>query len=623
MVRPCMSSSPRVLHVRVVDCPRVWTRTAGALTALALVSSAVACGGAGAPGGSAEADAGEGSALVQTSFRVRSDTAAPLNADHGWAGARDEPVRVAADRPFRIRFEVAGVGGSEDPTLAPLGLQVRRNHEAWETVLARDFPYPDEISTPRVSVVETRAWADDQATFDLVDGSSAPFAGGAGVSLDSVTAPLAIPQGDFQTEWEWPVVVRRYADGAVTNEAGDTFEFRMVDGEGRPVLTGGADGGGRRASATVTVTVPPGHLGGTYVETPGVLGPWQASDGDLYFPMEPAETFNVLMVVRSQDHGTSWSEVDGENRPLTDDLEGFVTAWHDGRVYILHQISEATYLHAFATEDAPDGRDGWLIRDELVARHSEPPTQVAALVAHRDGRLTAFYADSLGLRSRVRGVAGDWSPERGLDAEPGFVASGVMTVLGSDGQAHVAYTAGNGAAREVWYRVLRSDGTLQSPVRLAVGVGTADEDVGALAPLVHLAESGATVVLYRLADGYLYERTVLSDGTVQPARRVTDRKVVQNASDSEQVGADAVGHAGRVAVAFIDEATRDLWVVRRGSDGVWGEAEPVVEDVNAQWVRGAVVRGRDGQPVYGVVYDAGSDGGSGMNRYVEISLAGR
>ena len=87
----------------------------------------------------------------------------------------------------------------------------------------------------------------------------------------------------------------------------------MVDGAGRPV-----DGAG---PVRVTLRVPDGLLGGTYVETPGVLGPWQGEDGTLYFPMEPAETFNVLMMVASTDGGASWAEVDGDNRPVTDDLD--------------------------------------------------------------------------------------------------------------------------------------------------------------------------------------------------------------------------------------------------------------------------------------------------------------
>ena len=562
---------------------------------------------------------------VQTAWAVRLDTvpepsaATGLRADASTSG----PFTVDADRPFRVRFELEWPGagridGTEEPRFR---LEVRRNGGAWEALLARDFPYPDEISTPRVSIVDASTWGHGADTGDLLDASTAPFVGGSGVALDSVTATGSVQagiSGPAHTEWEWPVVIRLYADGAVTNAEGDTFELRMVDANGHPVAT--RDG----EPVAVQLRVPAWLVGGTYVETPGVLGPWQAEDGALYFPMEPAETFNVLMTVKSEDFGETWTEVDGANRPRTDDLEGFATAVHAGRVYMLHQVSEATYLHAFATTDAASGADTWVIRDELVAEHSEPPTQVAALVADRAAGLTAFYGDSLGLHFRMRSAAGEWGAEGRIDGPDGTVASGVVATRGTDGRVHVAYTAGSADRRDVWHRTLSASGALGDPVRVATGVGVTDDDVGAVAPLVHLAESGITVIPYRLDDGYLYARTVRADGTLTPQIRVTDRQVVQNGSDSEQVGVDAIGFEGRVILAVIDEETRDVRTVegRPAADGSihWEPSRPLVDDVYAQWVRGRVIRDASGAPVYGIVYDAGSDGGSGMNRFVTFPL---
>jgi hypothetical protein len=151
-----------------------------------------------------------------------------------------------------------------------------------------------------------------------------------------------------------------------------------------------------------------------------------------------------------------------------------------------------------------------------------------------------------------------------------------------------------------------------------------DEDIGAVAPLVHLPEADLTVIPYRLADGFLYTRTARADGALTPQVRVTDRQVVQNGSDSEQVGVDAIGHEGRVILALIDEETRDLRIVqgRPGPDGAitWEAPRPLVDDVYAQWVRGRVMNDASGRAVYGIVYDAGSDGGSGMNRFVAFPL---
>jgi len=77
-----------------------------------------------------------------------------------------------------------------------------------------------------------------------------------------------------------------------------------------------------------------------------------------------------------------------------------------------------------------------------------------------------------------------------------------------------------------------------------------------------------------------------------------------------------------VHVVFIDEETRDLLHTSSPVPGKWTPARPVVEGVDAQWVRGRVVRDASGAAVYGLVYDAGSNGGSGMNRYGVIALDG-
>jgi hypothetical protein len=45
-----------------------------------------------------------------------------------------------------------------------------------------------------------------------------------------------------------------------------------------------------------------------------------------------------------------------------------------------------------------------------------------------------------------------------------------------------------------------------------------------------------------------------------------------------------------------------------------------VGDILGSWVRGNLYTNADGAKVYGFVYDAGSDGGAGMNRYGEIEL---
>ncbi|MEA3643928.1 MAG: hypothetical protein VBE63_28965, partial [Lamprobacter sp.] len=251
-------------------------------------------------------------AIRQTAFRFRSDTRQALNADAGWRSS---------------------------------------------TAQFRDLVIEGNPASPRVSIIASEVFQHRAETSDLLNGSGAPFSGGAGISFADSTPVWSTAEG--HGEWEWPLVIRRFADGAVTNEAGDTFEFRMADAQGQAVASPRVPG--------VTVSVPPGHMGGTFVETPARIGPWQASNGDLYFLMEPSETYNALMTVKSSDGGKTWREVDGINRPETGDLEGVASALAEGRIHILHQTSDDVWYHVFNTSDHQRAPDVWAIRDERLA----------------------------------------------------------------------------------------------------------------------------------------------------------------------------------------------------------------------------------------------------------------
>ena len=586
------------------------------LTLLILLLLGGALSGCDRPPSNAPRDA---TSIQQTAFRVRANAQSQLNADAGWAAAVNKNATLAVEQPFRLRFEV------EHPTAdsTRYRLQYQRNDEPWTTVPAADFPYPAE-TTPRVSIVSTDGYADGTATADLLDGSDAPFRPGVGVRLadtasastdtaaptdTAVSTGTAVSADRVQSEWEWPVVIRRFADGAVTNENGDAFSFRMVDATGRVVLSD--------AYPTLTATIPPRLVGGTFVETPGRIGPWEAANGDLYFLMEPAETFNVLMVVTSIDGGRTWREVDGANRPETGDLEGFASDLHDATIHMLHQTDEAVLYHAFHTSDHPTTPNTWAVRDDTVATPGEPPVQVASLTARSDGSLVAVFGAPKTIHTAVRSADGMWGKESIIEPSAAALQSGPQTVLGADDGVHLAYTARDGTA---WYRRIQPDDTLTPRVQIAAGLGTEESDVGAIAPLVYLSKTNTVVILYRRADGTLWARRVMGSGMLTEPVRVTTRRVAQNAVDSDQVGADAIGVEGAVHVLFIEDGTGHIFYTRSDSVGTWRPAAPQVKDINAQWVRGQPLEHGDGRRVYGFVYDAGSNGGSGLNRYAEVAL---
>ena len=163
----------------------------------------------------------------------------------------------------------------------------------------------------------------------------------------------------------------------------------------------------------VRLTIPPCHVGGTFVETPGRIGPWQASNGDLYFIMEPAETGNLFMMVKSTDNGVTWREVDGANRPPIRDLEAVDARQVGDTIHILHEVSRSARYHSFRTSDHRTQPDSWAVRENRgdVA----PVAQAAALEVRSDGSLVAFYVGPTKIHYRIRSPAGKWGGESIID----------------------------------------------------------------------------------------------------------------------------------------------------------------------------------------------------------------
>jgi hypothetical protein len=536
-------------------------------------------------------------------FRVRSDFTASLNADQGWAGALNENVVIEADRPFRVRLEV-------EPAVQSRGrrefrLQYRRNAGAWTDVEAHDFPKPadDEGKTPRVSIVSCSAYRNGAETTNLLNASAKSFRAGTGVSLADRTHPWS-GEGSHG-EFEWPLVVRRFADGAVTNEQGDTFELRVVDAAGASASS---------ANPVLRLGIPPYHVGGTFVETPGRIGPWRASNGDLYFIMEPAETDNLFMMVKSADGGRTWREVDGPNRPPTDDLEAVDARQVGDTIHILHEVSRSAHYHSFRTSDHPTRPDSWNVRGELVAK-VEPVAQAAALEVRSDGSLVAFYVGPTKIHYSVRRAAGGWSTDRVIDAQMSPNLAGPQAVRGANDTVHLAYYGTDGT---IWYRRLLADDTLTARQQLASGAGRTRAEYGSVLPLLYIPEKDTVVIIYRLASGRLFERRIVNDAPPTPAVQVTDQTVITDAVDSQQPAADAVLSGGTTHVSFIEPSSRSIFSTN--DSGGWQPSTLRIANIRGSWIRGTVYTRRDGVKVYGYVYDAGSEGGAGMNRFAETVI---
>ncbi|HEY7886356.1 MAG TPA: hypothetical protein VIC08_15525 [Cellvibrionaceae bacterium] len=460
--------------------------------------------------------------------------------------------------------------------------------------------------SPRTSIIASANFAHGAATHDVLSVSEQPFSGGAGISFADAT-PVWSANG--HSEWEFPIVIRHFADEAAMNEHGDQFEYRLVDSRGTPLTAA--------HSASVTLNVADGHLGGTFVETPMRIGPWEASNGDLYFLMEPSETWNKLMTVKSTDGGKSWREMDGKHRPDTGDLEGFASVLIDDKIHMLHQTSDDVWYHVFRTSDHPEQPDSWAIRDEHLASPVEPPTQVADIAVRSDDSVIAVYGGPEKIHYRVRSTEGQWSDETIIDADIAPNLSGPALVTAKNDSVHLAYTGDDGSA---WYRRILPSGELTERVQFAANLGTGSEDIGSILPLVYLSAMDTVSIIYRSAEGILWERRVDAAGNWSEPVQVSERLVIQNAVDADQTGADAIAYGNSVHLLFIEQDTGRLFYTARDGDGDWSEAQRLVDDKNVQWVRGSLIKQSEQGATYGYVYDGGADGGSGMNQYGEVAL---
>ena len=539
-----------------------------------------------------------------TSFRVRSDFSIDLDEDFGWADTLNKAPAQTVDTPFRIRFEV-----ESDTSFyrRQYSLQYRLNNEPWIYIEAQEFPYPSAAS-PTVSIVSCNAFFFGEEADDLIAMSKKPSNPGTGINLAPTTPGwFPEPKTGASAEWEFALVIRRWADGPQLVRDGDRFSLRMVDHMGRP-LTG--------PLPEFSVNVPIGHLGGTFVETPARIGPWENSKGELYFIMEPTETDNVFMMVKSTDGGKSWFEVNAENRPQISDLEGLGSVMsEDGIIHIVHQISEGVYHHAFATSDHPDSKDRWVVNSHLITSHDEPPTQTADITLRPDGSLVAVFAAGDQLQYSVLEPNGQWSKAAYFNHNypSGFTNPSLVGL--PEGTVDIVYKSLDGKG---WTPQLLPDNTLTPPQQFANNLGTTENEMMAILPLLYLPGKKATLAVFRQSDGFLYVSYRSSGNLWSAPARVSDRTVVTNAVDSDQAGADVVAWGDKVFLSFISEEDRDIYLTIINDSGHTPAARLIVPEIDGSWVRGNILYHQKNTPVYGIIYDAGSKGGSGFNKFISV-----
>jgi hypothetical protein len=401
------------------------------------------------------------------------------------------------------------------------------------------------------------------------------------------------------------VVVRYFADGPVRIADGDRIEFQLGLLHGEFLSS--------EVNPVVEVRVPENHLGGTFVETPGRIGPWRSDDGSLYFIMEPTETDNRFMMVKSTDGGKSWREADGGNRPPARDLEAVDAVRIGDYIHIVH-MEDVVWYHAFRMASAGSQAEGWVTRSQLIAEPEKPPVQSVGIEVLDDGSKLVFHADGTAITIRSRLDDGSWA----------FVArvkssafnSGIQVVQDNTGGIYLVYTDGSGNA---WLQPCGLDGPSGKRLLLSSGMGDSEADAGSILRPVFLPQDHAVAVVYRERDGCLHERRLDTvSGVLSNPVRIMDSPVIQNAVDSDQTGADLVAHMGGLHLFFIEGQSRSLFYTRSVASGAWSNPVPLIEGIQGSWIRANGL----GEEGIGFVYDAGSKGGSGMNRFGKVPVSG-
>lgn len=532
-----------------------------------------------------------------TAFRFRADFNSEIDEDEGWASQENQATEIQVDTPFRLRFEVEAMGLKR----RQYSLQYKKNDNPWEYAEAHHFPYPSAKS-PVLSIIDCEAYFYGEEADDLLKSSNLKNDHGAGVCL-SPTSPGWIPSTSdgASAEFEWSLVVRNWADGAKRLINGDKFSLRMVNKNGNPL-----DG----LTAEFTVKVPDYHIGGTFVETPTRIGPYENSNGDLYFIMEPTETGNVFMMIKSTDAGKTWFEVDATNRPKANDLEGVGSVISDdGIIHIVHETSDFVYYHSFSISG--ESADSWITTDEIIAEIEKPDVQTADIAIRQNGDLIVAFAEANTLKYSIKSN-GEWSKAKSLDEQNtvGMTNPNLLTL--PDGTMEIAYKSYDGIA---WNKQLTNDNKLSSTTQFADELGTEEHESMAILPLIHIEDKNITIVAYRKSSGYLFAKYKSSGGNWSRPISISDHSIVTNAVDSDQAGADIVEFGGKIYATYIGEETKEIYLSILEDFQSRAKITKLISKIDGSWIRGNILLNQNDSPIYGYIYDAGSLGGSGFNRF--------
>lgn len=364
----------------------------------------------------------------------------------------------------------------------------------------------------------------------------------------------------------------------------------------------------------------PGSVDGVEPESYSHHPPVQVA-GSLYRMVEtPASDGNNPKMMKSDDGGATWAEMDEDGRPDARDLEGTYQLVVEDTIYFSHTAANV-WFYAF---DA--STDTWLALEDVDDTLDDAgSTQYSSLARTGDGQFwIAYSSDLVGGRSQIsyrrRMAADDFSAATVVEDTDGEW-TGPRLLAGSDDVTHLFYK--NQADDELLHRTLSDGGVLSAATRIDTA-GTSGIPVPHTHAVTYDSGGSEVIVLAFSGDDDSLKAVTLVDGVAGAEEQVSTDTVLQDAEivENEGVVAHVVVQGTTVHAMWTDEASGDILYSSRPDGGSWSAEQTVwsSDGQEALYLYCSLVR--DGNcPRIGCTYDVGPHADdTGQIEYLEFVL---
>jgi hypothetical protein len=560
----------------------------------------------------------------QANFRIRAagtdgdQQAINANAETDWEFALNtsgtlDPSERMAGITTGIRFEIEETG-SVSGTITPQ-LEYRLNGGTWTTITSEriDDQSAMAVGGPRaVQCFPSTSFTDGAATTNILSGSAKTFVAGSGEH--SPTA-AGITLNNQHTEVEWRINIQKLWNGTTTGHAdGDYYDFRVTDnGTALDTYTN---------TPRITLNYENNHIGGTYPESIGNYGPFEASDGDLFTIVEDAELSGNPKLMRRASGSTIWAVVDnaGEPASIMDDLECFHVHQVSDTLHCFYSGGQISYVQINMSTHT------WGTAETVTTDQANVNQIVSGYYRSGDSTAICIYTDATDdLKYRERSSGGVWDASA-TNIYTGTVY-GAAAVLAASDKIYISWHDND---TTIYSISLNSSNTLGTQRTISTDPKLGGTGQWAVIQPVYWDDSGTEkvgIIYQRNTDSKLYWRIISNDGAPGTEAVVTDNVCTDNevALNSRQAAANTFVDGTTVYVVYCGNATNRNLYYTTSANGAAFSTDTLIDStwyyhaVGAELVNGNI----------GMIVEIPNDldpgdfsGYTGGIKYLEYALAG-